>query len=142
MKQTTTTKQKMMARFNDDELSETFLLDDSLSASVQPNTLWYSAEEYKEFRIDTPRKTKETCCRHFVRSLLSQQREHKEIGISDPKGLQMLSKACSKGAKLKARQLAAENEEDVGGKVVPPKNAKRSRLARLAARNSISAITA
>jgi hypothetical protein len=139
----TTTKQKMMAHFNDDELSETFVLDDdSLSTPVQPNTLWYSAEEYELFRTDTPPKKKGTSCRRqFVQSLLSQQREHKEIGISDPKGLQMLSKVCSKGARLRARQLAAKNEQDVGDflerrkKDTPPKRFRR-------ARNSVAAITA
>jgi hypothetical protein len=52
----------------------------------------------------------------------------------------MLSKACSKGAVLKARQLAVENEQDIVDflekrKVIPP---KRYRLAR----NSVSARTA
>jgi hypothetical protein len=144
----TTTKQMMMVHFNDDELSETFLLDDSLSTPVQPNTLWYSAEEYElfrtEFRTDAPCETKETSCRRqFVQNLLSQQREHKEIGISDPKGLQMLSKVCSKGARLKARELAAKNEQDVADflerrKVTPPKSPTRYRRAR----NSVAAVTA
>jgi hypothetical protein len=76
--------------------------------------LWYLAEEYGLFRTDTPNKTKETGChRQFVQNLLSQQWEHKKIGISYPKGLRMLSKARSKGALLKARQLAAKTEQYV-----------------------------
>jgi hypothetical protein len=129
----TTTKQKMTVHFNDDA-TETYFVDDSLSTLVPPNMLWYSAEEYELFRKDRPCKTKENSSRRqFVQSLLSQHQEHKEIGISDPKGLQMLSKACSKGARLRARQLAAENEQDVVDflerrNAVPP---KKSRLARV-----------
>jgi hypothetical protein len=128
----TTTKQKMTVHFNDDA-TETYFVDDSLSTLVPPNMLWYSAEEYELFRKDTPCETKETTCtRQFVQSLLSQQQEHKEIGISDPKGLVMMSKACSKGSRLRARQLAAKNERDVFDFL------ERYRLAR----NSVSAVTA
>jgi hypothetical protein len=150
MKQTTT-KQKMMAHFNDDA-TEIYFVDDSLSTLVRPtlsrpSKLWYSAKEYEFFRTDAPCMTKETDCRRqFVQSLLSQQREHKEIGISDPKGLRMLSKACSKGAVLKARQLAVENEQDIvdfleSKKVMPPKRYRPPKRDSLA-RNSVSAHTA
>jgi hypothetical protein len=132
----TTTKQKMTVHFNDDA-TETYDVDDSLLSTlvVAPNMLWYSAREYELFRKDTPCKTKETTsARQFVQSLLSQQQEHKNIGISDPKGLLRLSKVCSKGSRLRARQLAAENEQDVADflerrKYIPP-------------RNSVSAVTA
>jgi hypothetical protein len=134
----TTTNQKMTVHF-DDDATETYLVDYSLSSQVPPNMLWYSAEEYGLFRKDRPCKTKENISRRqFVRSLLSQHQEHKEVGISDPKGLQMLSKACSKGARLRARQLAAENEQDVDDflgrrNFVSPKKfvSPRSRLARV-----------
>jgi hypothetical protein len=126
----TTTKQKMSVRFNDDA-TESYVVDDSLSSLVPPNMLWYSAEEYKLFRKDRPCKTKSENIsrRQFVQSLLSQQWEHKKIGISDPKGLQMLSKACSKGPRRRARQLAAENERDVVDFLertitVPPKKSR------------------
>jgi hypothetical protein len=153
----TTTNQKMMVHFNDDK-TETYLVDNSLSSLVPPNLLWYSAEEYELFRKDRPLKTKAENIsrrhrRQFVQSLLSQHQEHKEIGISDPKGLQMLSKACSKGARLRARQLAVENEQDVVDflerrNTVPPKKSCLARVdfpARRKAipfRNSVSACTA
>jgi hypothetical protein len=139
----TTTKQKMTVRFNDDA-TETYFVDDSLSTRVPHNMLWYSAGEYESFRNDTPAcKTNETICpRQFVQSLLSQQQEHKNIGISDPKGLLRLSKVCSKGARLRARQLAAKNEQDVVDfldrrNAIPPKSRYRT-----GARNSVSAVTA
>jgi hypothetical protein len=136
----TTTKQKMMVHFNDDA-TETYFVGDNHSNLVRPNMLWYSAEEYELFRTDTQCETKETgCSRQFVQSLLSQQREHKAIGISDPKGLKMLSKVCSKGERLRARQLAAKNEQDVVDflerRIAIPQ--KRYRLAR----NAVSAVTA
>jgi hypothetical protein len=130
----TTTKQKMTVHFNDDATA-TYDVNDSLSTEVPPNMLWYSAGDYKLFRKDTPSKTKETTCpRQFVRSLLSQQQEHKEIGISDPKGLLRLSKVCSKGSRLRARQLAAKNEQDVVDFLEIRKD--------IPTRNSVSAVTA
>ncbi len=137
-----TTKQKMTVRFNDDA-TETYFVDDSLSTRVPHSMLWYSAGEYELFRKNTPCKTNKTICpRQFVQSLLSQQQEHKNIGISDPKGLFRLSKVCSKGALLRARQLAAKNEQDVVDfldrrNAIPPKSRYRT-----GARNSVSAVTA
>lgn len=51
--------------------------------------------------------------REFIETLLAQQWEHKQMGISDPKGLYQLSKACSKQSRLLAIRQAKEDAQQV-----------------------------
>jgi hypothetical protein len=97
----------------DDNSTETIVYE-RLSAAVSPTSLWYSPKDYEAFRLDAADKTVgKTSRRQFILALLSQQLEHKKLGISDPKGLKMLSKACSKDALQIARQLALQNAQDI-----------------------------
>jgi hypothetical protein len=51
--------------------------------------------------------------REFIETLLAQQWEHKQMGISDPKGLYQLSKACTKQSRLLAIRQAKEAAQQV-----------------------------
>jgi hypothetical protein len=106
-------KQNMTVRF-DDASTQTVLVCGDLLNTPPLDVLWYTAEDYVQFRRDAPDDTVQiTCCRQFAESLLMQQRCHKQIGIVDSKGLYVLSKACSKQAKQRARQLGLQNAQDV-----------------------------
>lgn len=85
----------------------------------QQTTLWYSQSDYERFRAETPHNFIEPnpCRQRLVKSILSQQWEHQKLGMSDPKGLQKLSRACSKGARQRASALAIANSCDVNGTV-------------------------
>jgi hypothetical protein len=98
----------------DDNSTETVFFCEPSSGSVSPNSLWYSPKDYETFRLDAADKTVgKTYRRQFILALLSQQLEHKKLGIIDPKGLKVLSKACSKGARQIALQLALQNARDI-----------------------------
>lgn len=106
-------KQNMTVRF-DDASTQTVLVCGDLLNTPPLDVLWYTAEDYVQFRRDAPDDTVQiTCCRQFAESLLMQQRCHKQIGIVDSKGLYVLSKACSKRAKERALKLGLLNAEDL-----------------------------
>jgi hypothetical protein len=108
-----TMNQNTTVRF-DDASTQTFLICDDLSNTAPLDVLWYTAKDYEQFRQDAPVRTvQNTSCRQFVESLLMQQRCHRENGIVDPKGLYVLSKACSKRAKERALKLGLLNAEDL-----------------------------
>ena len=101
------------------ELSENF--------HDQKTELWYSQSDFKLFRKEAPDNfiQPNPCRRRLVNSILSQQWEHQELGMSDPRGLQQLSRACSKDARERARALAIANACDVDG-TVPDSPVRRS----------------
>jgi hypothetical protein len=108
-----TMKQNTTVRFGDAS-TQTVLVRDDLLNTAPLDVLWYTAKDYEQFRQDAPGDTVQNSCRRqFVESLLLQQNEHEKIGIVDPKGLFVLSKACSKIAKERARQIAKQNAQDV-----------------------------
>ena len=88
---------------------------------------WYSQSDFKRFRKETPDNfiQPNPCRQRLVKSILSQQWEHQKLGMSDPKGLQQLSRACSKDARERARALAIANACDANG-TVPDSAARRS----------------
>jgi hypothetical protein len=85
----------------------------------QQTTLWYSQSDFKCFRKETPDNfiAPNPCRQRLVKSILSQQWEHQKLGMTDPKGLQKLSRACSKDARERAHALAIANVCDVNGTV-------------------------
>ena len=50
--------------------------------------------------------------KNIVETILSQQHEHKESGIDDPKGLQVTSNACTQWARDRAREQAQKDFDD------------------------------
>ena len=95
-----------MIQFNENSI-KTYVVNSTNSEQ------WYSKEEISSFRKTFPLCEQQARCRRqFVGSILSQQAEHKKAGMSDPKGLKMMSKACSKTATQRARQTAIENQKE------------------------------
>ena len=119
---TLSTMTKPSVRF--DKVSTIELIE---SFHDQKTELWYSQSDMQRFRKETRDNFVQPnpCRRRLVKSILSQQREHQELGMSDPKGLQQLSRACSKDARERARALAIANACDVNG-TVPDSAARRS----------------
>jgi hypothetical protein len=121
-KQTTlSTMTKPSVRF-DGEVLTTGLIESF--HDQEQTTLWYSQSDFKRFRKETPDSFIEPnpCRQRLVKSILSQQWEHQKLGMPDPKGLQKLSRACSKGARERARALAIANACDVNGTVLDSPN--------------------
>ena len=59
-----------------------------------------------------PERMKSEDRRAFVMGLLQQQMEHERLGLKDPKGLFQFSKAASKQSRLRAIQIAKEDERE------------------------------
>lgn len=122
------TMSKPTVRF-DGEVLTTGLIESShdqqKSSHDQQTTLWYSQSDFERFHKETRDNFTNPCRQRLVKSILSQQWEHQKLGMSDPKGLEKLSRACSKGARERARALAIANACDVNG-AVPDSQAKRS----------------
>mmetsp|Transcript_80148 Transcript_80148/g.120462 ORF Transcript_80148/g.120462 Transcript_80148/m.120462 type:complete len:137 (-) Transcript_80148:302-712(-) len=71
------------------------------------NAIWYTKDDIKDFRKQLDGDTLESMGmgsssnlirKDVIRSILQTQNEHRAMGISDPKGLRQLSRACSKKA--------------------------------------------
>jgi hypothetical protein len=60
------------------------------------NASWYSPDEIRVFKKSTNVPDSSSQRRDFILSLLEIQREHKELGIDDPKGLRQISKVASR----------------------------------------------
>ena len=76
--------------------------------SDNQNASWYSPDEIKDFRkkeVDSP-LSGSSLRKDFVRSLLNVQKEHKDMGIHDPKGLRQMSRASSRESMKKAIERA------------------------------------
>mmetsp|Transcript_130754 Transcript_130754/g.194844 ORF Transcript_130754/g.194844 Transcript_130754/m.194844 type:complete len:144 (+) Transcript_130754:25-456(+) len=109
-----------MVQFNDS--TQFFATYEQLSTSVPASILWYSSCDYDQFREDATQETTSrgddggvARSRHiFIQDLLHRQSEQRQLGISDPRGLLVLSRACSKAAKVRARRNALEVARDVG----------------------------
>ena len=81
---------------------------------------WYSKEECQRFKDEEQSgehansfERAKACRKNLVKSILHQQYETNKLGISDPKGLQKLSRACSKSARGRAREEALQIEREV-----------------------------
>ena len=137
-KQTTlSTMTKRSVRF-DREVLTAGLIE---SFPDQQTTLWYSQSDFKRFRKENPNNFIEPnpCRQRLVKSILKQQWEHQKLGMSDPKGLQQLSRACSKDARERAHALANANACDVNG-TVPDSAARRRSPTRNVIKFSVSPI--
>jgi hypothetical protein len=89
------------------------------------NSVWYTRQDLQEIRRDgTATKDAELCDavfhtfdqqrqKQFITALLKTQTEHREMGMSDPKGLFQLSKAYSKKSKQEALKSARAQELEV-----------------------------
>ncbi|CAB9522612.1 expressed unknown protein [Seminavis robusta] len=120
---------ELVQHHDDDNVEETTEVDD--------HTLWFSVQEVASFREDTIRivqavranqqqaqaEEEELCTRglekkllqrpppNFVKRVLALQAKQRRSGIKNPAtGLQLFSEACSKWARKRAVQLAAEDE--------------------------------
>lgn len=94
----------------DESLTKTIEVE---PASNAQNASWYSSNEISNFREGEDSSTASHAVRKdFVRSLLNVQKEHKDMGIKDPKGLRQMSRACSKDSIKKAIQRANEIVEE------------------------------
>jgi len=94
----------------DQNLTKTFEVESPRNAK---NASWYSHGEISNFRKGDDSTTFGNSARKdFVRSLLNVQKEHKEMGIQDPKGLRQMSRACSKDSIKKAIARAHDIVEE------------------------------
>jgi hypothetical protein len=93
---------------SDDEPSQS-----SLSIESQAHVHALVDFRFDERRSSTVRSSSADKRREFIETLLAQQWEHKQMGISDPKGLYQLSKACSKQSRLLAIRQAKEDAQQV-----------------------------
>lgn len=95
----------------DESLTKTIVVEPASSAQ---NAVWYSPDELNTFRKGSDLPMKAEVRKDFVRTLLSVQKEHKELGIQDPKGLRQMSRACSKDsikmAIKRAHEIVVEDE--------------------------------
>jgi hypothetical protein len=106
--------------FND--ISTNTVLVDTETTASQRNACWYTPEELRKLDDDEDTVVDEEALRkqnerskirrEFVRSILERQTEHKTLGIDDPKGLRMLSRACSKYSRALAENSAQLNQSE------------------------------
>lgn len=107
---------------------KTFVVE---SKTNPQNADWYSPDEIKDFRKEGDSPIFESSVRKdFVRSLLHVQKEHKDMGIHDPKGLRQLSRAGSRESIKKAIERAQDivNEPSSGVPKPPRRRLKNSPL--------------
>jgi hypothetical protein len=114
-------------QFSQDE--QVRLIVDTFTQEDKP-ALWYTRTDLKEIRGQSScscipvddENTKEAARkrmverrrqREFVVSLLSQQHEHKLMGVEDPKGLFQFSRACSKLSRKRALQVGRDQEKEI-----------------------------
>jgi hypothetical protein len=81
---------------------------------------WYSKEDYARFKDEEQQgenafEVARACRRNIVQSILEQQDTQRKLGVSDPKGLEKLSRACSKLARARARDTALQFEQEAYG---------------------------
>lgn len=72
------------------------------------NESWYTTDEIRTFRKTQRSKSESASNKEYVRSLLSIQKMHQDMGIQDPKGLRQMSRAFSKESIKKAIERAHE----------------------------------
>lgn len=100
----------------DEASTQTYWIDSAVQCKEDYSQFWYSKEALDNFRRIMP---DESCWnsksfRHnHIASILAQQWEHQRLGIEDPKGLRMLSTACSKSARRRASAVAKQNAYEV-----------------------------
>jgi hypothetical protein len=104
---------KAAVRFDEDS-TRTYWIDSEVPCKEDNSQQWYSKEALDTFRRIMPETSSSKSFRHnHVASILAQQWEHQRLGIQDPKGLRMLSTACSKSARRRASAVALQNATEV-----------------------------
>jgi hypothetical protein len=100
-------------RFCEDDSKETVLVDTTLSSS-QRDMMWYTPDEMDALKNASrqedahlanhasSRRVRHNC----IRAILEQQSENKTLGISDPKGLFVVSRALTKVMRKNAQTAA------------------------------------
>ena len=101
----------------DDSSTQTILVGELCESLIDSNAFWYSRRDFESFRQKNLYwcNQRDQRNRKHVRGILSQQMEHKDLGIDDPKGLKQLSMACSKPSRQRAREQALLNSKEVDG---------------------------
>lgn len=105
---------KTSSRVSFSDINKTIVVENSTPNS--DNSSWYSPDEIQVFRKscnDLPKFSDQR--KAFVSSVLEIQREHKEMGIRDPKGLRQISRVASRESMKKAIARATrilDGEED------------------------------
>jgi hypothetical protein len=107
--------------FSEDDSCKTILVE--TASSSQRNLLWYTKDEMKTLQkasrqegayVATNNAGSSQIVRHrCVRAILEQQSEHQTLGITDPKGLFVLSRACTKVSRKIAQTEAIRVAEEV-----------------------------
>lgn len=108
-------------RFDEGESTQTFELDTSI---YDKNEVWYTPEELKTLRKITLKENlpeEGPCCssaarprrNDLVQAILEQQCEHQSLGIRDPKGLRIFSRACTKTSRESAVSAAILTAQEV-----------------------------
>jgi hypothetical protein len=122
-------------RFNDleqvQEIDTSFAMEEH-----QKDVLWYSRQDLQALRDD---RTKDSGCsdcsslfaafgerrqKEFINELLRQQKEHRLMGLCDPKGLFQLSRTYSKKSKQDAVNNARNQAQEVQEYLCTPSREK------------------
>jgi hypothetical protein len=107
-----TMKKATTVRF-DEASTQTFLFDSAVPCKEDNSHFLFSKEALDTFRRIMPETSSKSFRHNHVASILAQQWEHQRLGIQDPKGLRMLSTACSKSARKRASAVAMQNAQEV-----------------------------
>lgn len=105
------TMRKSSSKVSFSDMAETLVVEPHTGPQ---NESWYTTDEIRAFRKTQRSKSDTVSSKEYVRSLLSIQQMHQDMGIQDPRGLRQMSRAFSKDSMKKAIERAHDilHEED------------------------------